>query len=66
METLVAMAKSDTDYSMRLPSDVRKRLEEAREATGRSMAWLILECVSKCLDDVERQHTPNERNKKDE
>ena len=39
--------------SIRLPDDLKSRLEKLAEATGRSKTYYILEAISEKLEDLE-------------
>ena len=47
-------APSDVTLSLRVPSELKSRLERASVRTHRSRAYLTIAALQKYLDDVER------------
>ena len=49
------MATSDATISMRMPSEVKKRLEKAARRTHRSRSYLTIEALRKYLPEIEQE-----------
>lgn len=51
----VTMASSDATISMRIPSEIKKRLEEVSRRTRRSRSYLTIEALKKYLTEIEQK-----------
>lgn len=51
----------DATLSLRVPADIKKRLERAASRTRRSRAVLTITALEKYLDDIEREEEDKRR-----